>query len=303
MATTPPPSPRPQRDRPAPDVRKPQESEGKAGTIAVVLIFGGLGLGLLLVLLACGGTFLWFTRSMGKKADELIDNAKKNQPPFNPPAQFNAPPGFPFGPPLPPINSVADALKELQSGDSNRQTAAARWLERQSVGAGRRAEVAKALEPLLDDRNGGTRVAGMRAMLVWCGPENVPALVRLLESDPTGFDGDECRKKAIDALVKLKDPRGAPAIARNWKSPFEREWTRRSLEKLGPAAEDAVRPYLEDRDWGVRVEACRALKQVGTRKSLPALEETLANTRTMYGGYAFVADAAREAIAAIQARP
>jgi HEAT repeat protein len=280
-----------------PDVRKPEDTEGKAGTVALIVVFGGLGLGLLLVLLACGGTFFWFTRSVGKKADELIDNAKRNPPP-----QFN-PAGFPFGPPTPPINSVADALSELNSGDTNRQAAAARWLERWPVDAGRRAEVAKALGPLLDDRNGGTRVAGMKALLVWCGPESVPAIVRLLESDPTGFDGDECRKRAIDALVKLKDPRGAPAIARNWKHPFEHEWTRRSLEALGPAAEDAVRPYLEDRDWGVRVEACRTLKRIGTRKSLPALEETLANTRTMYGGYRDVADAAREAIAAIKARP
>lgn len=303
MATTPPPAPRPRRDRPAPDVRKPEGGEGSGGTVALIVIFGGLGLGLLLVLLACGGTFFWFTRSVGKKTDELIDNARKNQPPFNPPPQFNAPPGFPFGPATPPINSVADALRELSSGDGNRQAAAARWLEGRPVDAARRAEVAKALEPLLDDRNGGTRLAGMKALLVWCGPESVPAVVRLLESDPTGFDGDECRKRAIDALVKLKDPRGAPAIARNWKNHFEREWTRRSLEKLGPAAEDAVRPYLEDRDWGVRVEACRTLKRIGTRKSLPALEETLANTRTMYGGFRDVADAAREAIAAVKARP
>jgi HEAT repeat protein len=283
---------------PTPRHDRPQESEGKAGTIAIVVVFGGLGLALLLVLLACGGTFFWFTRSVGKKTDELIDNARKNQPPFNP-----QPPGFPFGPPTPPVHGVADALRELHSGDGNRQTAAARWLETQPVDAGRRQEVARALEPLLDDRNGGTRLAGMKALLRWCGPENVPAIVRLLESDPTGFDGDECRKRAIDALVKLKDPRGAPAVARNWKQPFEREWTRRSLEQMGPAAEAAVRPYLEDPEFGVRVEACRTLKRIGTRQSLPALEEALANTRTMYGGYRDVADAAREAIAAIQARP
>lgn len=263
-------------------------------------VLGGLGLLLLLVLLACGGTFFYFTRTVGKKADELIDNVKKSQPP---PGQFNPQAGFPFAPATPPIHSVADALTELRSGDANRQAAAARWLQQQPADAARRREVAQALEPLLDDRNGGTRVEGMRAMLVWCGPESVPALVKLLESDPTGFDGEECRKKAIDALVKLKGPRGAPAIARNWKNPFEREWTRRSLEGLGPAAEDAVRPYLEDRDWGVRVEACRTLKRIGTRKSLPALEETLANTRAMYGGYRDVADAAREAIHAIKARP
>jgi HEAT repeat protein len=303
MANTPPPAHRWQRERPVPDVRKPPEGEGNGGTYAVVLVLGGLGVALFVVLLACGGLFFWVTRSAGKKADELIDNVKKNQPPFNPPARFNAPPGFPFGPPTPPINNVADALTELRSGDANRQAAAAQWLQQRPVDAARRQEVAKALEPLLDDRNGGTRVAGVRALLVWCGPENVPALVRLLESDPAGFEGDECRKKAIDALVKLKDPRGAPAIARNWKNPFEREWTRRSLEALGPGAEDAVRPYLEDRDWGVRVEACRTLKRIGTRKSLPALEETLANTRAMYGGYRDVADAAREAIHAIKARP
>ncbi len=281
-----------------PDVRNQPEGEGNGGTYAVILVLGGLGVALFVVLLACGGLFFWVTRSAGKKADELIDNVKKSPPP-----QFNAPPGFPFAPPTPPIHSVADALKELRSGDANRQAAAAQWLQRQPVDAARRQEVARALEPLLEDRDGGTRVAGVRSLLVWCGPESVPALVRLLESDPTGFDGDECRKKGIDALVKLKDPRGAPAIARNWKNPFEREWTRRSLEQLGPVAEDAVRPYLEDRDWGVRVEACRTLKRVGTRKSLPALEEALANTRTMYGGYRDVADAAREAIHAIQARP
>src|SRR6516162_6273835 len=160
MATTPPPAPRRQ---PIPDVRKPEDSEGKAGTVALIVVFGGLGLGLLLVLLACGGTFFWFTRSVGKKADQLIDNVKKGPPP-----QFNQPgfpQGFPFGPPPPPINGVADALTELRSGDANRQAAAARWLEGRPVDAGRRAEVARALEPLLDDRSGGTRLAGMKALL------------------------------------------------------------------------------------------------------------------------------------------
>ncbi len=290
-------------ERPVPDVRKAPAGEGNGGTIAIVGVLGGLGLLLLLVLLACGGAFFWASRSIGKKADELIDNARKSPPrQFNQPG-FAPPPGFPFAPPTPPIHNVAEALTELRSGHGHRQAATARWLQQQPVDAARRREVAQALEPLLDDRDGGTRLEGMRALLVWCGPESVPALVKLLESDPTGFDGEECRKKAIDALVKLKDPRGAAAIARNWKNPFEREWTRRSLEALGPAAEDAVRPYLTDRDWGVRVEACRTLKRVGTRKSLPALEETLANTRTMYGGYRDVADAAREAINAIKARP
>lgn len=271
-----------------------EPERGGGGVPPWVWVLVGVGL---LVVLAIGVRlyFVWVAaRAIGNAVDDAVANLKKL------PANPNAPPGWPFGAPDPA--DLDGALADLRGNDANRQIAAARWLARGPVDKARRAEVAKALEPLLDDRNAGVRVAGMRAMEVWAGAENVPAILRLLDSNPTGFEGDECRKRAIDTLVKLKDARGGPAVARNFKNPFEREWTRRSLIALGPDAEDAVLPYLEDPDWGVRVEACHTLKQIGTRKSLPALQAALDGTKKMYGGYRDVA-AAKEAIDAIQARP
>jgi hypothetical protein len=55
-------------------------------------------------------------------------------------------------------------------------------------------------------------------------------------------------------------------------------------------------------DWAVKVEACRTLKQIGTRRSLPALEAALQGTKSQYGGSQMVAESAREAIAAIKER-
>jgi predicted Zn finger-like uncharacterized protein len=268
---------------------------GGGGIPPWVWVLVGVGL---LVVLAIGVRvyFVWVAaRAIGNAVDNTMANLKKM------PANPNAPPGWPFGAADPA--DLDGALADLRGNDANRRIAAGRWLAREPVDNARRAELAKALEPLLDDRNSGVRVAGMRAMEVWAGPENVPAILRLLDSNPTGFEGDECRKRAIDTLAKLKDARGAPAVARNFKQPFEREWTRRSLIALGPAAEDAVLPYLEDDDWGVRVEACHTLKQIGTRKSLPALQAVLEGTKKMYGGSRDVAAAAKEAIDAIQARP
>jgi hypothetical protein len=51
------------------------------------------------------------------------------------------------------------------------------------------------------------------------------------------------------------------------------------------------------------VEACKVLKEIGTKKSLPALQTAQRKAqREMYGGYRMVADAAEEAVTAIKAR-
>jgi HEAT repeat protein len=261
-----------------------------------VWALGGVGL-LLVLLIGVRVYIVWrAARAIGDTVEGVVGNINNLPPPPN------APPNWPFGSP-PPAN-LDEAVAALKDNDLNRRVTAARWLAKTPVDNQRRAEVAGALEPLLVDRNATARVAGVQALEVWAGTENVPAILRLLDSNPTGFEGDECRKRSIDTLVRLKDPRAAAPVARNFKQHFEREWTRRSLIALGPAAEDAVIPYLEDEDWGVRVEACHTLKQIGTRpKALPALQTTLEGTRKMYSGYKFVADAAKEAIEAIKARP
>jgi HEAT repeat protein len=277
------------------DFREPLRR--KQGASPLVWVLAGGGLLLLVLIVLCAGIVCKSMRSAGKAMDDMAEEMKKMPPPnFNDPNGLFAMAG--------PIQNFDEAITDLKSDDVNRRITTARRLAQTPIDDQRRAEVARALEPLLKDREGSARLAGMQALEVWASRENVPALIELLDSDPTGFDGDKCRKSAIDTLVKLKDPRAAAAIARNFKNPFEREWTRRSLIALGPAAETAVIPYLDDPDFGIKVEACHTLKQIGTKqRALPALQKTLEGTKAMYGGYASVADAARAAIAAINARP
>ena len=45
-----------------------------------------------------------------------------------------------------------------------------------------------------------------------------------------------------------------------------------SLKAMGPAAEKAVLPYVNNRDGGVSVAALHVLKAVGTKASLDALQ-------------------------------
>ena len=145
--------------------------------------------------------------------------------------------------------------------------------------------------------------AGTQGLEKWASAANVPALVRLLESDPGGFEGEDMRKRAINTLVRLKDPRGATAVARALKEPFERDWSRGSLIAMGPVAEAAAIASLDDPDWNVKVEACRALAKIGSRqRALPALERTLQAAQG-YPFANFVADAARAAINDVKARP
>jgi hypothetical protein len=280
----------PARPRQADDLEEAQPVVRRTGVSPVVWVLVGGGVVILTLAGVCAGLFYRAMRSGGEAVDELVANVKQNQPGFEP---FN-----PFWVP----RDVNEALAHLQAPDRPRRIAAADWLARQPVDPGRRADVARALEPLLEDLDGGVRVAGMRGLEAWGGAENVPAVVRMLEGDPAGFEGDECRRRGMDLIVRLKDVRGAPGVARGLKQPFDRERARRALEKLGSGAESAVLPYLKDNDWGARVEACKTLKAIGTKRSLPDLRATLEGTKAMYGGYTYVRDSAQEAIDAINAR-
>lgn len=279
------------------DDREPPRPVKKDGVHPLVWVLGGLGLALLILFLTCAGIIYKVTRTVRQAADEAAEQLKDR-----PLIEVQ---GGPNGRlelfPRQPAN-LDEAIAQLREPEPSRRQSAAQWLSRQPVNDARRAEVARALEALLDDVHAGPRVAGMRAMEKWGDRDNVPALIRLLQSDPGGFEGDECRHRATDMIVRLKDARGAAAIARNFKHPFEHEQTRRALEALGPDAESAVFPYLKDADWGVRVEACRTLRRIGTRRALPELEAALEGTKAMYGGYRSVAEAAQEAIDAIKAR-
>jgi HEAT repeat protein len=68
------------------------------------------------------------------------------------------------------------------------------------------------------------------------------------------------------------------------------------LKAMGPAAEDAVLPYLKHADHWVRMEAANVLGDVGTDKSLPALRELSESRDGLAPG------AAKQAMEAIRKR-
>ena len=70
-------------------------------------------------------------------------------------------------------------------------------------------EIARALDPLLADDDGGTRDAATKALQIWATSENVPALVAVVKTDDNVF----VRARAIEILGQLKDARGAEAVA------------------------------------------------------------------------------------------
>jgi len=69
-----------------------------------------------------------------------------------------------------------------------------------------------------------------------------------------------------------------------------------ALKAMGPMAEDAVLPYLEDRDAFVQMEACKVLEAIGTEKSMEKIRKYGAS------GKPFAKDTSAKAIQAIQQR-
>jgi S1-C subfamily serine protease/HEAT repeat protein len=154
----------------------------------------------------------------------------------------------------------------------------------------RREDVAKALEPLLKDGDGGKRRAAVKALGFWGGKEDVPLVIPML-NDADVFT----RGEVFEALARFKDPRCAEAVAEHLVPLGERGNAAKVLRAVGPAAEKAVLKYLTHEDGFVRMEACNILKDIGTKQSVPELEKKVPE-----GG--LVGPAAQRALDAIAAR-
>jgi hypothetical protein len=211
-----------------------------------------------------------------------------------PPA--NGAPGQPRNAPAPPERKplkkeeLTQTLNELaQPGWASRQRAAGR-LEAALPTKDQRAEVVKALEPLLQDKEWGTRLAALKAYGLWAGKDGVPHLLPL-----TKDDNGLIIWALFDFLKEFKDERSIDAVAEALV-PFDRRGRAADvLRGIGPKAEKAALKYLTHSDWGVRLEVCRLLRDIGTKQSVPALE-----TAVKEGG--LVGPAATEALKAIAAR-
>ncbi|OAI47585.1 hypothetical protein AYO44_01525 [Planctomycetaceae bacterium SCGC AG-212-F19] len=159
---------------------------------------------------------------------------------------------------------VTRAVQDLQSTNGTTQVLAAQRLAKLKPVETMRADVIDAAKTFIKSPDGNVRNAGIMLLANWGGKDDVPFFLELMEADPT-------RAAAMEALGALKDPRGAEAVAKRLAVPNERPVATKSLQAMGPAAEEVAIGYLKDKDPAVVIEICKVLGVVGTKKSLTPL--------------------------------
>ncbi len=157
-----------------------------------------------------------------------------------------------------------------------------------------RQDVAHALNSLLA-KDEATRTTAARALVPWGTTENVPGLITQLSGPTIVRD----RGPAMEALGRIKDPKGLAAVASRLPDHWDQGKVVEVLKAAGPAAEAAVFPYVQSqdrKDHFTRIEACKLLAAIGTEKSIPVLEEARKSQDH------FVQREAEAAVKAIKAR-
>jgi HEAT repeat protein len=157
-------------------------------------------------------------------------------------------------------------LVDLKSTDANRRSSAMHWLAELPPVDDRRKETAAALALVIVDANQGVRELAIKAFGAWATKDQMPTLLRLV-----GDTNSRTRQTAIEALGRLGDDKAAPAVAARLTDGGDRAQASIALKSMGPGAEGPVFNYLTHPDAAVRIEACRVLEVVGTKKCLSAL--------------------------------
>ena len=162
-----------------------------------------------------------------------------------------------------------------------------------------RAKVSEALNASLLDPHAEIRDDALNAVKVWGTPANTAALLKILADIREG--GKENGARVIDLLGSLKDPKAAPALAQALTDVRERGPASLALVSIGPAAEEAVLPFLQGEDPGAHIAACWVLGEIGTAKSLKPLQDAVSTAPGGPPGDALIWEAQR-AIQKIGAR-
>jgi uncharacterized protein len=273
-----------------------------------ILLIGG-GVAGLLTLMFCGGCGYWIyqaKRSVDKTIEkefqanfpkQEFDFPKGMDPGVNQPPGFIPPPAInePLKVLRPPAN-LDEALAAIKSGDSARQLLAVNWLARANVDAARQPEIAKALERLLTDPDKNLQNAAMKALVVWASTDNVPAIITVVQNEEFSPQVIEARHLGMATLGRLKDERGVAPVAQRLSNIHDRSFASKALIAMGPIAETEVAKNLENNDIGTQREACRILKAIGTKASIPALEVASRSKNRQ------VAAAAKDALNTVKAR-
>jgi HEAT repeat protein len=189
---------------------------------------------------------------------------------------------------------IEAAVEVLKEKDRARSAKAVGDLARRKPDPKLQPGVARALEALIPVLTGHERDELLRALKVWADRDSVGPLVKVL--DDKGISARTSRHTAMEILGRFPDPRGAEAVARRLGDNLDRFAAQRALQAMGPAAEDAVKSLLSSPEVQTKTEACRILRLIGTRKSLPLLQ-VLTTDKNF-----FLASSAKSAIREINKR-
>jgi HEAT repeat protein len=146
----------------------------------------------------------------------------------------------------------------------------------------------------MEDVEGFCAMHASRALANWATPETTPVDALLVLMDRSH---EQVRQNSILVLAQLKEKRAVDLIAQRLAYDRDRATASKALQKYGPAAEKAVLGILKHPNKEARKEACYVLQFIGTKDSVPALEEVAGS------GNADLSRTAKAAVAAIKSRP
>lgn len=180
--------------------------------------------------------------------------------------------------------------EDLKSGDASVRSMAASKLQSSEL-----SEVPDSLLEFLAEKSAEPdsmlRYAALKVIGDYGTKAQLPLLLKWLKSDDFS-----CRNAAVRGLGRLKEKSAAEAMADLLASGSDTYQVAEALTKIGPDAEDAVLPLLKEKNIETRRQACRILKQIGTKKSIEPLRDLMLSTDRSLG------ESAGEAVRGIMAR-
>jgi HEAT repeat protein len=162
---------------------------------------------------------------------------------------------------------LAQALADFESPERERVLIALRVVK-DTPPTDERANIAGRLREFLSHDDTAVRDAAAAALARWAGEEDIELLVGLLADQSTSV-----RWAAMEGLGVLQAEAAVEPLAARLPVGIDRVSAGRALTQIGPAAESAVLPLLDDSDWGMRMTAVNLLRDIGGEASVAPLEK------------------------------
>jgi hypothetical protein len=143
-------------------------------------------------------------------------------------------------------------------------------------------KVSLLLNTLMQSSDADTVFAATAALSPWGTAKNATQKnIDDLIQRTTTIGRDDVRADACRALGKLKDRRGARAMAKMLEGNWSPDWdhAKKGFIAFGPDAEVDLLPYLQNPNPAVQKRAIGILQEIGTDKSMEPLQDLVRNSK------------------------